>query len=330
MSESELEARPPTAISADAWASGDAEILGLLGQLEVAESTVRSYRSQWRSFLAWAAARNVCALPAAPAHVAAYLADRMERLGHKPATLRVAAAAIAYIHRTLGHDSPCGHHEVKRTLKGATRRRGSSQKQAKGLTAEAFDAIEATARRPRVGRGGRRERPCAANRRGMLDIALVSLMRDAMLRVSEAAALTWADITTLRDGSGRLLIRRSKTDPSGAGAVAFVSDQTMTALRQIRDGARASDSDSVFGLRPNQISARIKNAAIAAGLGEGYSGHSPRVGMAQDLVRAGFELPSLMTAGRWRSPSMPAHYTRNERAGRGAVAQFYSYRRRSP
>ena len=81
---------------------------------------------------------------------------------------------------------------------------------------------------------------------------------------------------------------------------------------------------SVFGLRPNQISRRIKQAAQMAGLGDGFSGHSPRVGMARDLARVGIELPSLMNAGRWRSPAMPAHYTRNETAGKGAVAQFHA------
>ena len=60
----------------------------------------------------------------------------------------------------------------------------------------------------------------------------------------------------------------------------------------------------------------------AAGLGDGYSGHSSRVGMARDLVRAGTELTALMNAGRWKSHEMPAHYTRAEEAGRrsgGAV-----------
>ena len=95
-----------------------------------------------------------------------------------------------------------------------------------------------------------------------------------MLRVSEAAALKWADIEDKADGSGRLLIRRSKTDPVGEGAIAFVSYQTMEALSSIR--ASATVSDSIFDLSPNQISNRIKRAALEAGLGEGFSGHSPR------------------------------------------------------
>ena len=306
-------------------AESDAQNLSGLYSHEVTDNTIRSYRSQWRSFVTWAAVRRIPALPAKPEHVAAYLAERFEQRGHKPATLRVAAAAIAYVHNNCGLENPCSHPDVKRTLRGATRVAGKAQKQAKGLTADALDAIAATACRPRLGKNGRRESAQAAARRGSVDIALVRLMRDAMLRVSECAALTWSDIDTVADGSGRLLIRRSKTDLDGEGAVVFVSTQTMAALASIRNGAPAGLK--VFELSPNQISLRIKKAAVAAGLGDGFSGHSPRVGMAQDLARIGVELPSLMTAGRWRSPTMPAHYTRNETADRGAVAQFYNYPR---
>ncbi len=291
-------------------------------EFEVAHNTMKTYGFQWKVFGAWAQAKGVLALPADAAQVAAYLAERLEDHGHRPATLRVAAAAIAFVHRAAELDDPCAGAEVKRTLRAATRKAGRSQKQAEALTAEAFAAICSAARRSRAGRGGSPESPQSANSRGDLDIALISVMRDAMLRRSEAAELVWSDIQQAPDGSGRLLIRRSKTDPEGRGAVAYVSTATMAALALIRHGA--PHGAGVFGLCPNQISRRIKKAAQAAGLGDGFSGHSPRVGMACDLVRAGIELPGLMTAGRWRSPAMPAHYTRNETASRGAVAQYYS------
>ena len=288
---------------------------------------IKNYRGQWKSFLVWTLAKGVQCLPADPEQVAAYLAERIEEHGHKPATLRAAASAIAFVHRTAGMEDPCASPEVKRTLRSATRKAGQAQKQAEALTAEGLTAIRSTACKPRRGRGGRFETQDTAKCRGNLDIALVSLMRDAMLRVSEAASLTWKDVVTEEDGTGRLLIRRSKTDAEGEGAVMFLSPQTMAALRKIRGGGE--DADRIFGLRPNQISSRIKSAAKAAGLGDGFSGHSPRVGMARDLARAGIELPSLMNAGRWRSPTMPAHYTRNETAGRGAVARYHSYCRRA-
>ena len=43
----------------------------------------------------------------------------------------------------------------------------------------------------------------------------------------------------------------------------------------------------VFGLMPNQLSARIGAAAEQAGLGPGYSGESPRLGMLKDLDELG-------------------------------------------
>ena len=303
----------------------DVDDLDAVLSYETARNTVANYRAQWRNFLVWALGKGIQALPANPAQVAAYLAARIERHGHKPATLRMAASAIAFIHRAAGLDDPCASQEVKRTLRSATRKSGRSQKQAEALTAEAFLAILSTARNPRRSRGGRFESPQTATRRGSLDIAVISLMRDAMLRVSEAAALIWRDIGAEPDGTGRLLIRRSKTDAAGEGAMAFVSVPTMAVLSLVREGA--VDTDSVFGLQPNQIAMRIKKAAKAAGLGDGFSGHSPRVGMARDLARAGIELPRLMTAGRWRNPAMPAHYIRNETAGRGAVAQLYGFSR---
>ena len=310
----------------DDLAESDLDNLTAVLGHEVAPNTMKNYRVQWNNFMNWAAGKGIRALPADPRHVAAYLAERIEEHGHKPSTLRAAAAAIAFIHRSAGQDDPCANPEVKRTLRSATRKAGRGQKQAQALTSEALTAIRSTAYSPRPGRGGRLEGRKTARCRGNLDIALISLMRDAMLRVSEAAVLTWSDIVSETDGTGRLLIRRSKTDAEGDGAVGFLSAQTMEALRLIC-GARVS-TDSVFGLRPNQISRRIKQAAQAAGLGDGFSGHSPRVGMARDLARAGIELPSLMNAGRWRTPAMPAHYTRNETAGKGAVAQFHGYCRR--
>ncbi len=288
---------------------------------EIAENTRRSYETQWRRFVEWAQEKRVPALPADPTHVAVYLAERLEVHGHRPATLRAAASAVSYAHRAADLDDPCASLEVKTALKSAARKAGRDQRQAEALTSEALQKIRETALLPRPRVHGRMESTQAAARRGLVDVAMMSLMRDAMLRVSEAAAVRWGDLRTAPDGTGRLVIRRSKTDAEGETVVLFVSRPTMDDLEAMRAGA--ADDESMFGLGTNQIARRIKSAARAAGLGEGFSGHSPRVGMAQDLARAGTELPRLMTAGRWRSPRMPAHYIRNETAARGAVAQYY-------
>lgn len=53
-----------------------------------------------------------------------------------------------------------------------------------------------------------------------------------------------------------------------------------------------------------------------AELGDGFSGHSPRVGMAARMTRRGAPMQVVQRQGRWASPSMAARYnTRNECAG---------------
>ena len=89
-------------------------------------------------------------------------------------------------------------------------------------------------------------------------------------------------------------------------------------------------STPVFGLSASQIGRRVNAAAKAPGLGDGFTGHSGRVGMAQDLAASGVELPALMTAGRWKSSKMPARYIERQAAGRGAVARNYQQRGKSP
>ena len=146
-------------------------------------------------------------------------------------------------------------------------------------------------------------------------------MRDGLLRVSEAAALIWGDIQPQPDGSGLMRIRRSKTDALSEGVLLYLGEEALLAIRP--QEAVVDPGASVFNLSAGQLSRRIKAATKMAGLGDGFSAHSPRVGMAQDLSAAGAELPELMTAGRWESPTMPARYTQAQAAGKGAVAQYY-------
>ncbi len=129
------------------------------------------------------------------------------------------------------------------------------------------------------------------------------------------------DVEFSHDGSSLVTIRRSKT--SVASAVQYVGVAATSALRRICPN-EPRPTARVFGLRSGRaISNRLGAMALAAGRGEGYTGHSPRVGMAQDLAAAGVGLAALMVAGRWKSARMPAHYARGETARRGAVARYH-------
>ena len=280
-----------------------------------AGNTVTAYRSAWQAWQAWADEHAASALPAEPAAVAAYLAYRADS-GAKMPTIRMAAAAISAAHRETGHDNPCAHALVRQTVKGLARQAAdagrAAQRQAAALDGEALAAIRATACHPHQGSSGRTESAERARHRGMVDVALCAAMADGGLRRSEAAALRWEDVERAGDGSGRLTIKRSKTDVEGEGAVVAITSRAMRDLDAIRHGA--GDDALVFGLSASQIHRRLKAVAKAAGLGDGFSGHSGRVGMATRMTRLGAPMPVVMRQGRWVSSRMPARYVRNESA----------------
>ena len=241
-----------------------------------------SYANQWNRFVTWSEASGRPSLPAAPEDVAAYLEDRSDT-GARPSTLRVVAAAIARNHRDAGFDVPV-HHDIARTvLDELTRDDAPAPTRALPLDLECYLAIRNSARQPRWGRGGRLERVASARRRGAMDVAMIGLMRDARLRVSEAAELTWGDVELMRGGSGRVRVVVVEE-----AAYREVSADTMKRLWPIRRGA--GDDEPVLGMRPNQIATRIGAAARQAGLGEGYSGDSPRLGMIRDMETLGVHL----------------------------------------
>ena len=290
-----------------------------------AANTRASYASQWKQWITWCQEQDCPhTLPVHPGILILYLRDRA-RSGCKLATLKVVLATISAKHREGDHVDPTKNPRVKEYMKGFANEQaalGVKQKQAKGLTGECLAAIKATACHPRRMTSNRTEKQSRAEHRGAVDVALVMLMRDGLLRISEVANLTWDDLTIQSDGSSRLTIRRSKTDSEGEGAVQFISPATSKALMRIcLQGEKKSER--IFPFTVQHIRRRIKAACQAAGLGDGFSGHSSRVGMAQDLVAAGTDLTSLMNAGRWTTSRMPARYTREQEAGRGAVARYY-------
>ena len=234
-----------------------------------------SYANQWNLFVAWSQASGRRSLPAFPEDVAAYLEDRSET-GARPSTLRVAAAAIARNHKDAGFDVPV-HHGIARTvLDELTRDDAPGPVRALPLDLDCYLAIRKTAHKPRWGRGGRLERAPNARRRGASDVAMIGLMRDARLRVSEAVELTWGDVERVRGGSGRVHVVGAEEN-----SYREVSADTMKLLLPVRRGA--GDDEPVLGMMPNQIATRIGAAARQAGLGEGYSGDSPRLGMIKDM-----------------------------------------------
>ena len=158
-----------------------------------------SYAHEWNRFVAWSEAAGRRSLPATPEDVAAYLENR-PNAGARASTIKVAAAAIAHNHKDSGFDMPLRSGIARAVFEELTQDASPCPTRALPLDLDCYLAIRKTAFEPRSGRGGRMERVSSARRRGALDVAMIGLMRDARLRVSEAAALTWGDIEQVSGG----------------------------------------------------------------------------------------------------------------------------------
>ncbi len=163
---------------------------------------------------------------------------------------------------------------------------------------------------------------------GLRDSAMIRLMSDCLLRISEVVAVNVVDFR-----ERTLTVQASKTDQEGTGESLYVCDATRNVLNQYRERAdiargalfrhiRRGDHIQPTRLHPHSACRIIKKRATHAGVDGFISGHSLRVGSAVSLAQAGATVVDMQVAGRWKSSQMPAHYAKAELAERGAIARF--------
>jgi integrase len=282
-------------------------------------NTIRAWRADWEIFSAYCHRCRVPVLPAAAQTVRDF-AFECVGLRKKPATIRRYVATIGRAHRAAGVADPTAAETVKLALKEMGRTVPARQSQARGLVwSEIAQFLEFEVR----------------NLRDIRDRALVSMAYDTMCRREELVSLRIEDIADSGDGSGSVLIRRSKTDAAGEGATAYLSPMTMRLVAewlsasQLKSGpvlARVVGSNGVGDALTAQIvTAVLRKVGQWIGLPETewrrISGHSCRVGAAQDLLALNIDMASVMQAGRWKDTRMPMRYGERVLAARGGMAR---------
>ena len=113
--------------------------------------------------------------------------------------MRVAAAAIARNHKDAGFEGPLQHGVAKTVLDELPRDDAPGPSRALPLDPGLLSRYQEDGAQTALGTGwsagAHSERPQGE---AAIDIAMIGLMRDARLRVSEAAELTWSDIERVR------------------------------------------------------------------------------------------------------------------------------------
>ncbi|MBB3228173.1 integrase [Luteibacter sp. Sphag1AF] len=220
----------------------------------------------------------------------------------------------------------------------------------------------------RVAAGLRPVAEHAQRRRRARDAAMLHVAYDLMMRSAELVAMEWARLMPLPHGGATYRLGKTKTDQAGVGRTLYLRPATLAALDAWR--TQSSQGEFVFHaisddvhldpagapseavgaqwqtrrerarqreqrpLGTREVSAVFRRAVSLAGLDldlHWLTGHSARVGAAQDMVRAGSSTAQVQVAGRWASERMPIRYAERvlaRDAGEDRFAKLAAMQRR--
>lgn len=279
-----------------------------LMSVSLSQNTQRAYQHALQSLEQYLEGRRLT-----DGELAAYV-THLHETGKSPSTITIVVAAVKW--RLKKSDAPF-HLPMTDTVLAGVRREGKNRGrgQVDGLMWQDVERVCVYAE-------------TEGTLAGLRDAAMIRLMSDCLLRISEVVAVNVGDLkeTTLTVGS-------SKTDQEGTGEALYVCAATRKVLNRYRERAdlthgalfrhiRRGDHIQSNRLHPHSARRILKKRATDAGVEGFISGHSLRVGSAVSLAQAGATVVDMQVAGRWKSSQMPAHYAKAELAERGAIARF--------
>lgn len=301
-----------------------------------APNTQRALAADWKRWRTWCANAARAPFPAAPPDIVEYL------LAHSPpleidstgavainrdatgAGIRRASttqrwlASLATLHRIADAPDPTRHEDVKAAKRTVRRGRNAPEQKAPLRWPDVLKALDTL---------GRSLRDLRAR-------ALIAVAYSTLARRAELVDIRLEDVTFGDTDDGSITLRTKGGDVSER----YLASEARRALEawldeaQIYDGFvfRRLERHGSIGERAisaEEVARTFKRIAGTLNLDPSrplarISGHSTRIGAAQDLTAAGAALPEIMIAGGWKSPQMPTHYARKLDIQQGAMRRW--------
>ena len=270
----------------------------------VSDNTLKAYEHATRKLEDWLDGRALNDV------VLAEYIRFLHAKGKSPATINLLLSAVKWMAEYHGIEDVAGPitKRIWSDIRGENRQAG--RRRADGLTWEEVERVCTVAE-------------SSETVAGLRDAAMISLMSDCLLRISEAVAVDVEDI-----GEAGLQIHRTEQSD-----VLYICEWTRRLIERYRresgiaSGAlfrRIRFQNHVTEDRLGVKGAReaIRRRATEAGVAGRISGHSLRIGSAASLAEAGATVKEVQQAGRWQGPTMPARYVREMPAERSPVERY--------
>jgi site-specific recombinase XerD len=273
-----------------------------------APATIRAYKSNFENFIKYCDEIKQRALPADPSTVVFFI-QKISNGQLKSASIRIAIASIASIHKLNRYNDPVKDPDVKLEMRRMHRHLGRGSSQAYGINKDLLGEMIAAA---------------TNDLRGIRDKAILSLAYDTLCRRSEIVSLDVEDIIYTNEQI-KIRLKRSKTDQDKLGKILEINNQSKIYLLNWLQKSKLESGRIFRGVKNNglltsslnkaQINKIYKKLAGKANVDKEIlkkiSGHSTRVGAAQNLLSSGANLGMILKKGRWTKIDTAMKYLEN-------------------
>ena len=257
-----------------------------------APNTIRAYRADFSEFIEFCERLESEPLPADRILIAEFVQHLAET--NKSSTIRRKVATISAIHRYSYLEDPTKHPEVKIAIRKINRRLGTRCSQASPINRDILEKML---------------NQCGDDLRGTRNRMLLLLAYTTLRRRSELTSLRIEDLAVSEDETGSILLRQSKTDQTRSGVMLSLDRDTMKAITEWLSQSKLSSGYLLRGIHgnssnksldPGQVTRIFKSLAKLAQINpQSISGHSTRIGAAQDLLNEGRTIGQIMAIVGW-------------------------------
>ena len=261
-----------------------------------ANNTLRAYQSDFRDFTAFCSKNGFSSMPTQPKILALYITHLSK--SSKFSTLKRRIASISVIHKLKGHYLDTKHPIIMENLHGIKRTLGSRQKAKKPILINDLKLIINVIDKEKI-----------------RDKALILIGFAGGFRRSELVNIYYEDVEFVPEGV-KILIKRSKTDQSGEGAIKaipYFDNQEFCPVIALKNYINNKFTDNferrIFEISDKSVALIIKRYADKAGLDSSrYAGHSLRSGFATTAAEFGAEERNIMAMTGHKTTQMVRRY----------------------